>query len=90
MVLLATAALLLVGCETPMTSSEEHFGESVRSNTEAMLATTRNKDGTPREPHSIDGPTANGISENYHHNEQSDQQRSRIEDSGIVSVDQTR
>ena len=83
--LLAAAALALA-CETPPTNSQEHFGEATRMNRQTMIESGRTADGTPREPQSIDGTTAAGISRNYHENEQAETQRTRTRNDGITTV----
>lgn len=88
--LIAAAFTSLVACETPMTSSEKNFGKAARHNTEQMIASGHTADGTPREPTPLDGPTAAGVAENYHENEQAEAQKTRSKRAGFVRIDDTK
>lgn len=84
---LAVALGAGVACETPPTSSEENFGNAQRTNIELMVSSNHLPDGTPREPTAMDGPTANGVIENYRTNEDATTQRARQDESGLIQID---
>lgn len=86
--LLALAIFAVAGCETPKTYSGQHIGDATRAQVEMMIASTHTADGTPRNPIHIDGPTAQMIYDNYLENETAFEQRQRVEDSGLIQIDQ--
>ena len=80
--LLVVLAVSLGACKTRVTNSDMHMGSAVANNAEQMVA----KGNLLHEPRGIEGPTAGGIVENYHYNEESDVQEKTREGRGLLKV----
>ena len=80
--LLVVLAVSLGACKTRVTDSDMQMGSAVASNAERMVA----KGNLLHEPHGIEGPTAMGIVENYHYNEQAQVQETTREGRGLLKI----
>ncbi len=80
--LLVVLAVSLGACKTRVTNSDMQMGLAVANNAERMVA----KGNLLNEPRGIEGPTAAGIVENYHHNEGAEVQEQTREGRGLVQV----
>ena len=73
---------LMTGCEGPLTATPYGYGEATRNSTRAMIANPKAAKENPEPKLGVSGTTAEGIMENYRHNEKTENQRKWIENEG--------
>jgi hypothetical protein len=75
--------VMAAGCETPTSNSQEHAGDATAHNRDLMLG----KGAVDVESQAMAGPTADGVIENYHHNQDVTQQTELLKNTGLVKLD---